>query len=141
MVYIDSSAFVRLYLEEALSTQVRAYVAQLESMSCVSLGFVEVRAALAAAKRANRIDEQQHSVFKQQFHSLWKQCDRLNVDDLLLARAADLAEYGKLRGFDAMHLAAAERLKLGGIRNLQFLCFDQALVHAAKMLGIACPDL
>ena len=64
MLYLDSSAWVRLFLKEANYTAVRAYVAKAEDRICYELGYVEVRAALAAAHRAKRIDDAAHEQVK-----------------------------------------------------------------------------
>jgi uncharacterized protein len=141
MIYADSSALVRIYLDEPKSPEIRAFVKNHTDIACADLTYVEVRAALASAFRRGRITESTLIGFKAGFESWWDKLIHVAIDPVLLKRAGDLAEYGKLHGYDAMHLAAAERLKLGGIHNLQFLCFDQELVRAAKMLGIACADL
>jgi uncharacterized protein len=141
MIYADSSALVRVYLDEPHSNEVRALMAGHLAIASTEMAYVEVRAALAAAQRRGRINDEELTSLKAGFEAWWPQVIEIQTDASLLKRAGDLAEYGKLRGYDAIHLAAAERLKLGGIQNLQFLCFDQELVHAAKMLGIACADL
>ena len=140
MIYLDSSAYVKIYLDEVFSDKVRQVVSESKQIFCAELGFVEVRAALAAAHRLHRIHEDELTLLKDKFTSQWEYCHQIEIDSALIVRAADLAEYGGLRGYDAMHLAAAERLKLGGILDLHFLCFDHHLVRAAKMLGITCTE-
>lgn len=41
---------------------------------------------------------------------LYGQLDLIEVDDALLRRAVELAEVHTLRGYDAIHLAGAERV-------------------------------
>ena len=141
MLYLDSSAWVRLFLQEANFTAVRAYVAKAEDRICYELGYVEVRAAMAAVHRAKRIDDDAHERVKDMFAAEWLKSSVVGTDDLLIQRACGIAEYGGLRGYDAMHLAAAERVRLGGFMNMELLSFDKDLVRAAKMLGIRCVDL
>jgi uncharacterized protein len=138
LTYADSSALVRIYLDEPHSLKVREFLLTQPDFAATELAYVEVRAALAAAQRAGRLNAMGLAAAKQNFEVWWPSVIQIRVDEHLLQRAADLAEYGSLRGYDAVHLAAAERLKLGGVRNLKFLCFDQALNRSAKMLGIAC---
>jgi predicted nucleic acid-binding protein len=51
VLYLDSSAWVRLFLQEGNYVAVRELAAQTEDKICYELGFVEVRVALAAAHR------------------------------------------------------------------------------------------
>ena len=141
MLYLDSSAWVRLFLKEANYAAVRAYVAKAEDRICYELGYVEVRAALAAAHRAKRIDDAAHEQVKEVFAAEWLKSSVVGTDEVLIQRACGIAEYGGLRGVDAMHLAAAERVRLGGFMDMELLSFDKDLVRAAKLLGIRCVDL
>ena len=141
MLYLDSSAWVRLFLQEANYAAVRAYVAKAEDRICYELGYVEVRAALAAAHRGKRIDDAAHEQVKDMFATEWLKSSVVGTDEVLIQRACGIAEYGGLRGYDAMHLAAAERVRLGGFMDMELLSFDKDLVRAAKMLGIHCVDL
>ena len=141
MLYLDSSAWVRLFLQEGNYAAVRMLVAQTEDKICYELGFVEVRAALAAANRAQRIDDDSLEQVKKQFELEWLKSSVVATDEVLIQRACGIAEYGGLRGYDAMHLAAAERVRMGGFMDMELLSFDKDLVRAAKMLGIRCVEL
>lgn len=141
MLYLDSSAWVRLFLQEGNYAAVRELVAQTEDKICYELGFVEVRAALAAANRAQRIDDDALEQVKKQFELEWLKSSVVATDEVLIQRACSIAEYGGLRGYDAMHLAAAERVRMGGFMDMELLSFDKDLVRAAKMLGIRCVEL
>ena len=141
MLYLDSSAWVRLFLQEANFAAVRAYVAQAEDRIYYELGYVEVRAALGAAHRAGRIDDSAHTRVKDMFAAEWLKSSVVGTDDDLIQRGCGIAENGGLRGYDAMHLAAAERVRLSGFMDIELLSFDKDLVRAARMLGIRCVDL
>jgi predicted nucleic acid-binding protein len=141
MLYLDSSAWVRLFLQEANYAAVRAHVAKAQDRICYELGYVEVRAALAAAHRARRIGDAAHEQVKAAFDVEWLKSSVVRTDEVLIQRASGIAEYGALRGYDAMHLAAAERVRLGGFMDMELLSFDKDLVRAAKMLGIRCVEL
>jgi predicted nucleic acid-binding protein len=60
--------------------------------------------------------------------------DVVEVDDGLARRAGDLAETHGLRGYDAVHLAAADRLR---DRDLVVVAGDRALLTAAATEGMA----
>ena len=56
------------------------------------------------------------------------QMDVIELDDQLARRAGDLAEVHSLRGYDAVHVAAADRLR---DPDLVLVAGDGALVQAA----------
>jgi len=51
-------------------------------------------------------------------------------------RAGDLAEHFRLRAYDAIHLAIAERVFRETRSQVRFACFDAALNRAASTLGL-----
>jgi len=60
----------------------------------------------------------------------------ITVDEKLIRRAASLALTYHLRGYDSVHLAAAEVLERQPDTHLTFACFDHNLNDAARALGI-----
>jgi predicted nucleic acid-binding protein len=69
--------------------------------------YPEARAALAAAQRAGRLTGRAYSGRKQTLEELWRQTDVVEVSAPLALLAGELAEKHSLRGYDAVHLAAA----------------------------------
>ena len=65
------------------------------------------------------------------------QLDLLEVDDHLVRRAGELAQLQALRGYDALHLAAAERVR--GETTI-LVAGDRELCAAAGTLGLAVAD-
>jgi predicted nucleic acid-binding protein len=74
---------------------------------CAEIGYAEARAALASARRGGRLDADELSTAKAELDTLWAQLDVVPVNTELVWAAADLAEIEGLRGYDAVHLAAA----------------------------------
>lgn len=138
--YLDTSAIVKVYVRESGSTEVLKLLQDARPVVCCELGYVEVRAALAAAMRAQRLRESQHATALAQFRSDWVNYSTISTDTLLIARAAELAEGFGLRGYDSLHVASAERARIA-FPAIQFLSFDQAMNRAAKLLGFAIPAL
>jgi uncharacterized protein len=68
---------------------------------------VESRAALAAAQRGGRLTEAEHGDAKAELVELFEEITFIDITDALIAQAAELAEAEALRGYDAIHLAAA----------------------------------
>lgn len=61
----------------------------------------------------------------------------MNVDETLIRRAGDLAQSFGLRGYDSVHLAAAEAVwrALPGV-DYRVAVFDGKLADAARGLGM-----
>lgn len=140
VAYFDTSAIVKLYLREADSEATAALFERVPQAFSHELAYVELRAALAAARRMERINETQQRTLADDFRSDWEHSfSALRNDTALLERAADLAEGFGLRGYDAVHLAAADRLRLA-LPGLLFASFDRNLNRAARLLGLQLAD-
>lgn len=105
--YFDTSVLFKLLLDEPGAAEARAAWASAEQTVCSRLAFVETRSALAAARRARRMDDEAHEELKRRFAELMVPATVVEVDEPLTEIAADLAEAHALRGYDAVHLAAA----------------------------------
>ena len=139
MLYLDSSALVKLYVREAHSAEMLALARKSPQWLCHQLGYVEVRAALAAAERLERISAQARSQAVVRFVKDWRHISQVQLDDALLERAAELAEGFGLRGYDSVHLAAANRIRDAVGEQLVFASFDERLNRAARLIGIHLP--
>jgi len=108
ITYVDTSALVKLLVADEGGT---ATVEQLwissTTVACCEIGYVEARAALGAANRARRLTPAGLRVAGGTLDGLWDQLDVVPVTTALVRQAADLAEAAGLRGYDAIHLAAA----------------------------------
>ena len=100
----------------------------------VRLFYPETRAALAQAERLGRLTARNLRAAVDQLDALLGEMDIVEVDEPLARRAGDLSEAHRLRGHDAVHLAAAER-----IRDSDFVLVagDAALLKAGSAAGIA----
>ncbi len=137
--YFDASAIVKLYVQDSSSLPVAEMYESLDIVACHDIGFVEVRASLAAAWRMKRLDDGNYTRQVSDFSSDWESVSTVSADQALLLRAAQLAEGFALCGYDSLHLASAERFRLG-IPEIQFVAFDAALNRAARLLGFCCPE-
>jgi predicted nucleic acid-binding protein len=105
--FFDTSALVKLLLREPGAAVVAEAWLLADPPVCSRLALVEARAALAAAHRARRHDATQHRRLKRSFAEMWSQASVVEVDEAVVLLAADLAEEHALRGYDAVHVAAA----------------------------------
>jgi uncharacterized protein len=97
------------------------------------LSYPEGRAALAAALRGRRLDAAAHRRALDDFESLQDELTLIGIDRQLARHAGQLAETFALRGYDAVHLAAA--LSSAGVITL--VSWDHDLRNAAVQNGCA----
>ena len=92
---------------------------------------VEARAALAAAQRRGRLTAAEHRDAKAELADLFEEVTFVEITDALIADAAELAEAEALRGYDAVHLAAALVVEATVLSSA-----DVALCDAAQRRGL-----
>ncbi len=107
ITYVDTSVVVKLVIDEPGSRQSEAIWDNADALAASKLGYVAVRAALAAANRARRLVGVRHAQAVMAVDALWDQLSVLEVTDDLVVHAAELAERHRLRGYDAVHLGSA----------------------------------
>ena len=134
IVYADTSALVKLVLQEAGSSEMRTFVGRLRLLACARIGYVELRAALAAANRDHRLREPAFSGAKARLERVWGATSPVELTPGLVQKASDLAELHALRGYDAVHLSAVQ--ELGRPSKVDYVaCWDSDLRRAAASLG------
>lgn len=136
LVYLDTSALVKLYIEEAHSEQIAALCEQAETIASQQIAFVEFHAAIARRHRDGDVDNEQFEAYKQEFAKDRIDYLHVNTDHELMQSASELAEAFALRAYDSVHLAAARHLQHYGKLSVMFACFDKRLNLAAKTLGM-----
>lgn len=138
ILYLDTSAFLKLYLAEPESDRVRAAVADAEACCTHLIAYAELRAGLAMAERVGRLRAEERNASLRQLDSDWGRLRIVTPDAELIWRAGDLAERFALRGFDSVHLASAERVfgALGHPVDFRFVVYDKDLINAAHHLGV-----
>jgi len=135
ILYLDTSAFVRMYINEAQHVHILALADAASVLTTHLIAYTEMRAALARMKRMRRLDEQAHKAVRQAFETDWEGMEIIQTTEPLVRRAGDLVEGFGLRGYDSVHLAAAESV-FRHVPALTFACFDSALNAAAQALGM-----
>ena len=131
ITYVDTSTLLKLIIDEEGSDRAELIWDTAETLASVSLIIVEARAALAAATRGTRLTTQQHKQAKDELSALTGNLHLAAVTDDLIALAANLAEAEGLRGYDAVHLAAALHLGASVLTSA-----DEALCYAASRSGM-----
>ena len=107
ITYVDTSTLIKLLIDEGDATEAGLIWEQADVLVSARICFVEARAALHAAQRQGRIsaDVLRHAVDR--LEDLWSQMSVVEIDEGLMRRAGVLAAAHSLRGYDAVHLAAA----------------------------------
>ncbi len=138
ILYLDTSALLKLYVDERDSDEVRARIGPSNAVFTHMIAYAELRAALAKALRMKRITRKQHSALVADVDSDWSKLNVVDIDMPLVRRASALAERFDLRGFDSVHLAAAEWLHaiIGGHPDFEFGAFDNGLCTGARTIGL-----
>ena len=137
ILYLDTSAWVKLYVREPGSKELRAYAAKAETMATSAVAYPEARAAFARLKAQGISTEAKHHQRLAQLNLDWENLLRIELAPVVVRTAGDLAEVYGLRGFDSIHLASALWLKEKTSTPLNFAVFDQRLRAAAERAGLA----
>lgn len=112
---LDTSAFIPLLIAEPASNACRRFWDDADDVVACRLMFVGSAAALAQAARGGRMTPRRHATGLDLLDRLWSEVDVIDIDDVLARRAAVLAARFALRGYDAVHGAAAERVAGPGV--------------------------
>jgi predicted nucleic acid-binding protein len=134
IAYFDTSAVVPLLVVEAGSARAAMLWNRADRVVSARLVYPEGRAALAQARRLGRLTARQLRAAATALHARYEELDLVEIDDPLARQAGHLAEEHGLRGYDAVHLAAAHRVRDS---DLVLVAGDQALLAAAKADGMS----
>ncbi|QBI19672.1 PIN domain-containing protein [Egibacter rhizosphaerae] len=133
IAYFDSSALVKLVIEEHGSDAAAALWDGADAVLSSRVAHAEVRAALAAAHRAARLTTEQNEGARRLWGQLWSALRLVEVSQGVGQRAGDIAEEHALSGFDAIHLASALLVDADG---LIVATWDTRLATAAMAVGV-----
>ena len=128
LFYADSSALVKLVLEEPESAALRAFLVGADLVSC-ELVLVELPRAIGRAAADDPALPAEQLVVRAE--ELLQAIGLLPLEQALLLAAGALAEPG-LRALDAIHVAAA--IELSPLDA--FVSYDERQAAAARLAGI-----
>ncbi|WP_436491835.1 type II toxin-antitoxin system VapC family toxin [Actinokineospora sp. HUAS TT18] len=138
IVYFDTSALIPLLVDEPSSARCARLWDEAEAVASTKVLYVEAAAALAQALRMDRLTVRTHRTALRTLTRLWSEMEIIEVDDILVGHAAELALTYALRGYDALHCASAARL---GSDDLVVAGGDRKLLAACTSLGLATADI
>jgi predicted nucleic acid-binding protein len=129
LVYFDSSAFVKLLVEEEGSELAANLWDGCDAALSSRLAYPEVCAALAAAGRNRDLDDGALEVAEQAWEQYWGATRAVELTRAVQQHAGQLARDGALSGADAVHLASA--LAIGAV-DLVMAVWDRRLHEGAR---------
>jgi len=136
ILYLDASALVKRYVAEPGSTEVNEAISRAEVIGTAIISRVEITAALAKAVRVGVLTPEDAQASLQVFRSEWPDLVRVQVTEIVIARADALAWEQGLRGYDAVHLAAASLWQDAMNEPVTLATFDRQLWTAAQRAGL-----
>lgn len=128
MIYLDTSALVKLFAKEDFSLELREQVRG-QPVRTASIAFVEAQSAFA---RKAEYTDAERAALNREFLATWPRFRAVPTDEVLEA-AGVLVRGHRLRAFDALHLAAAR--SLGPPSRVRFAVYDRELARAAAKEG------
>jgi uncharacterized protein len=135
MLYLDTSALVKLYVLESESLLVRSWVVDATVLLTAAITYAEARAALAQSRRSGVVSSSDLRRAVTELDAAWPGYNTVEITEALVQRAGRLAEAHALRGYDAVQLAAA--LQVGSREeDCRFGAFDARLNDAARREGL-----
>jgi uncharacterized protein len=139
--YFDTSALVKRFVDEPGSRRVAALIASQRRIATSKIAYAELHAALARKLREPKLTLPAYRRISGRFDLDWHAYVRVELGDAVLGLTRDLVRRHPLRGFDAIHLAAAIRLQDQLNETIQFVVADQLLLQAAQREGLASIDV
>jgi len=137
ILYLDTSALVKLYVREVGSVRVRNWLKRATGAATSVVAYAEARAAFARLHRGGHTNPRRHRERVAQLNIDWESIMRVELTASVLRLAGETAETYELRGFDSIHLASALWLRNRTEIPCAFAVFDQRLRDGAVRAGLA----
>ncbi len=136
ILYLDTSALVKLYVEEPGSREVRQTTEKAQIVATSRVAYVEARAGIARKYREQGLSKAERDQVVADLVRDWDNYFIIEVSENVAKLGGELTERQDLRGFDAIHLASALILRNRTHTDILFSCFDERLKAAAQAEGL-----
>jgi predicted nucleic acid-binding protein len=136
ILYLDASAIVKRYIHEPGSDTVVQWIENADLVGTSLISRAEGSAAFAKAARMNVLTRSEAESCLYQFRTDWSTYIRIQINEQTTTRADEFAWMLGLRGYDAMHLAAATAWQSALNTAVVMVTFDAALAKASLASGL-----
>jgi len=134
-LYLDTSALLKLYVDEEGSTLVRRATEDARFIATSVFAYVEARAALVRRRHHGDLSPIDYRRLVRDLEVDWSRFLTVAVSDSILRESARLSEVHRLRAYDAIHLASASAVHGHVVEPFLFGCWDHDLEKAARREG------
>lgn len=136
IAYMDTSALVKNYLDEAGSEAVRHVWETSSAIATSSVAYAESMATFHRKRREGSVAEDVLITVADTFRGDWPTIDVVELSDGLNSLIDRLVAAHPLRGFDVIHLASAALIGETSAAEQLFVCADRRLLDAAASEGL-----
>jgi len=136
ILYLDTSALVKKYLEEVGSKDIISLWKESMAIATSSITYAETMASFHRKKREANLNETIINATIDSFQKDWESFVRVEVNNSLNEIINKIVALYPLRGFDAIHLASALIIHTRVPQTFLFACYDQRLIMAANSEGL-----
>ena len=141
ILYLDSSALVKLYTRESGSDETTALASRADALGTALIARAEVAAAFSKAVRLKALTRVEAGAALEVFRRQWPDLLHVDVNEAVVAQADALAWAHGLRGYDAVHLACGLQWQQIVGEPVTLATFDRSLWDAGQRVGLeAWPD-
>lgn len=134
-IYLDTSALVKLLVDEDGSDLARSAYADANGPCTTAIAYVEATSAVTRMRKGSRLSAAELRTALDELDTIWAALDVLEMNNTLIQAAAKAARVHALRAYGAVHLAGA--LAFADGEEVAFACWDRALSEAADKHGFA----
>jgi uncharacterized protein len=139
ILFLDTSALVKLYIAEPGTERMREAAAHGDPMAVSDLAFAETHATFARRRREELLTSSELEKVRRSLASDWEKLTQMPLGAAVLKLVPGLCERHPIRGADAVHLASALLLHEEGL-EVTFACSDRRLLDAAAAEGLVIFD-
>ena len=137
-LYLDTSALVKIYVDEKGSAGCRRAVAEADLIATSAIAYVEARAAFTRRRHEGGLPPKSYRRVITDLDEDWSSYAIVGVSESVIREGARLAERHRLRAHDAVHLASATVLRDSGrAEPMVFASWDPVLGRAARSEGLS----
>lgn len=138
LVYMDTSALVKLYVSETGTGQVEAVANESQGRFVTSvITYPEARGVFARYLQEGKLTPEAHDEIVTAFDTDWQGMNEVDVTPVVYRRAGALvAVHLKLRAMDAIHLSSA--LEVQQHADVLFMTYDKNLQLVSEKILPGC---